>query len=147
LARELPRLKVFSTLSPIPGLRRWLAERADLTEPEREAVGRLDNPDWQLNEALAQAVRPVLMRLCARYLVDAKRGDRPADPVARFHLGNGARLEQINWMGDSSANGIAQSAGMLCNYLYDLKTIERNHEAYANSGKVAVSSQVKKLLG
>jgi malonyl-CoA decarboxylase len=147
LARELPGLKVFSTLSPIPGLRRWLAEQADLTEPEREAAGRLDNPDWQHNEALAQAVRPVLMRLCARYLVDAKRGDRPADPVARFHLGNGARLEQINWMGDSSANGIAQSAGMLCNYLYDLKTIERNHEAYANSGRVTVSSQVKKLLG
>jgi malonyl-CoA decarboxylase len=147
LARELPRLKVFSTLSPIPGLRRWLAEQADLTEPEREAVGRLDNPDWHLNEALALAVRPVLMRLCARYLVDAKRGDRPADPVARFHLGNGARLEQINWMGDSSANGIAQSAGMLCNYLYDLKTIERNHEAYADSGRVAASSQVRKLLG
>ena len=147
LARELPNLKVFSTLSPIPGLRRWLAEQADLTEVEREAVGRLEIADWQRNEALALAVRPVLMRLCARYLVEAKRGDRPADPVTRFHIGNGARLEQINWMGDSSANGIAQSAGMLCNYLYDLKTIERNHEAYANSGKVAVSSQVRKLLG
>lgn len=147
LARELPGLKVFSTLSPIPGFRRWVSAQADLTEAEREAVGRLEIADWQRNEALATAVRPVLMRLCARYLVEAKRGDRPADPVTRFHIGNGARLEQINWMGDISANGIAQSAGMLCNYLYDLKTIERNHEAYANSGRVAVSSQVKKLLG
>lgn len=147
LARELPRLKVFSTLSPVPGLRRWLAGLTDLTETEREAVDRLDEPGWHNNEVLAQGLRPVLMRLCARYLVEAKRDGRPADPVTRFHIGNGARLEQINWMGDVSANGIAQSAGMLCNYLYDLKTIERNHEAYAISGRVAASSQVRKLLG
>ncbi len=150
LTRDLRGLKNFATLSPVPGFRKWLARQAEdedaLNAEERDAAQQISVENWHENMVLAQRLRPVLMRLCTRYLVEAKRGDRPADPVTRFHIGNGARLEQINWMGDRSPNGMAQSAGILVNYLYDPKRIERNHEEYANSGKVAVSSQVKKLL-
>ena len=71
---------------------------------------------------------------------------RPLDAVARFHLGNGARLERINWLGDCSARGMRESAGLMVNYLYDLDEIEKNHEAYANHGKIAAPSAVRRLL-
>jgi malonyl-CoA decarboxylase len=83
----------------------------------------------------------------AVYFLRAKneRG-RPLDPVARFHLGNGARLERLNFLGDVSDKGLSQSRGLMVNYLYDLSAIEKNHETYANLGTVAASSAVSREL-
>jgi malonyl-CoA decarboxylase len=93
-----------------------------------------------------ESVRGTLMHLCARYLVEEKEGDRPLDPVARFHLGNGARLERINWLADTSPRGVKQAGGLMVNYLYKLDDIEENHEAFARDGKVAIADGVKRLL-
>jgi malonyl-CoA decarboxylase len=91
--------------------------------------------------------RSALLRCCAYYLVYAKTTDQEAfDPVARFHLRNGARLERINWMGDASQKGLAQSAGMLANYVYDLKRIEINHEDYLVRRTIAVAPEVVRLI-
>ena len=96
-------------------------------------------------------VHETLRRLCATYLVRATtmRGERgvprPLDPVARFHLGNGARLEHVHARADLSARGAAQAAGMMVNYLYDLDSIERHHEAYAERGEIAMSNEVRRL--
>ena len=87
-----------------------------------------------------------LCRLIARYLVEEKEHDRPLDPVARFHLGNGARLERVNWLADVSPRGLKQSAGMMVNYLYEIAEIEPNHEAFAREGRVALSNGVKRLM-
>jgi len=165
LSADFPRLRIFATLSPVPGFRRWLDERAAAKEPaffgrhERERLcEEADTKDP--HEALAQLLRrgfaaeahppeslkATLMRLCARYLVDARDGDRTPDPVARFHLGNGARLERLNWLADTSAQGVKQSAGLMVNYLYKLDEIEGNHEAFAREGRVVTSDAVKRLL-
>ncbi len=86
------------------------------------------------------------MPLAAHYFLNVKREDgQPLDPVARFHLGNGARLERINWLGDVSAKGMRQAAGLMVNYGYDLEHIEENHERYANQGVVAAASGVRRL--
>ncbi|MCR9221764.1 MAG: malonyl-CoA decarboxylase family protein [Alphaproteobacteria bacterium] len=166
LQRDLPNLKTFSTLSPIPGFRKWmeglLAEGAPklLTAEDRkrlkQATGRtvakghlpelLADPGWVDDPALAAALKEPLMRLCARYLVREKKRGGPRDPVARFHLSNGAQVERINWLGDRSQKGLAQSCGMMVNYLYKLSDIERNHERFAEEGHIAVSGPVKALL-
>jgi len=83
--------------------------------------------------------------LCAQYLVNEKRGREPLDPVARFHLKNGARLDRINWLADTSATGIKQSAGLMANYVYNIADLERNHELYARSGQVVCSRRVQTL--
>jgi malonyl-CoA decarboxylase len=91
-------------------------------------------------------VREPLMRAAATYFLTARTRTRaPVDPVARFHLGNGARLERINWLADPSPKGVAQSYGIMVNYLYDLDDIEKNHEAYAGSRTIVASGAVKKL--
>jgi len=136
LKRELPRLKHFATLSPIPGLRAWLEKQASMPF--------LDDPAWHLGE-VAEDTRRTLKRLCAQYLLNAKQGDEPLDPVARFHLGNGASLDRINWMGDTSEQGIARSAGMMVNYVYRLEDVEENHDRYFRSHHVVASSAVQKL--
>jgi malonyl-CoA decarboxylase len=152
LARELPDLKTFATLSPIPGFAAWLREALGglpgtaLAGIDRQQLAALDTPDWPEDPEIAERLRLPLSRLCAQYLAREKRGGRMRDPVARFHLGNGARLERINWLGDTSAKGIAESCGLLVNYRYDTAMIERNHELYTNSGEVIVSSTVKALL-
>ena len=152
LARELPELKTYSTLSPIPGFAAWLREtlRGDegisLAGTDGKQLEALDSPDWPERPEAAERLRLPLSRLCARYLAREKHGGRPRDPVARFHLGNGARLERINWLGDLSPKGLAESFGLLVNYKYDTAMIERNHELYTNNGEVVMSSTVKALL-
>jgi malonyl-CoA decarboxylase len=152
LQRELPQLRTFATLSPIPGFRRWLdEERAAasgglLDGAARSTLARLDQPGWTEDEKALEALRPLLMGLCAHYLVRVRQNGRPRDPVARFHLGNGARLERLNWLGDTSEKGLAESAGLLVNYRYDPASIERNHEALVNGGEVVHASTVRALL-
>jgi malonyl-CoA decarboxylase len=151
LEAELPQLRHFATLSPIPGFRAWLGRAVDAGDPvlgpeARAALATLDDPDWPRDPAKAEAFKPWLMGLCAHYLVREKKGGRPLDPVARFHLGNGARLERLNWLGDVSAKGSAESASMLVNYRYDQARIPANHEAFVATGEVIHSSAVKGLL-
>ncbi|MEX2312358.1 MAG: malonyl-CoA decarboxylase, partial [Rhodospirillales bacterium] len=152
LREEFDNLKTFSTLSPIPGFRKWLdglfaagdpkillpAERKIIKEISDKRTGfkgavkdMLQTRDWHRDPMIAEALKAPLMRLCARYLIEEKRREgRAADPVAHFHLSNGATIERLNWLGDSSDNGINQSAGMMVNYLYHLGKIEENHETY-----------------
>ena len=100
---------------------------------------------WWRDAARADAMRQPLMRLGAIYLTTfGPRG--PADPVARFHLGNGAHLEQINWLGNTAARGIAESYGLMVNYLYVPETIEANHEVFAHDGVIIRSSKIDALL-
>lgn len=149
LRRELPKLENFVTLSPVPGFMKWLQRSPDvpITDEERTLLAHLDNPDWINDAPLAAQIRAVLEPLAAHYFLKAKsaRGG-PVDSVARFHLGNGARLERIDWLGDVSPKGLRESAGLMVNYLYRLDDIEKNHEAYADHYEIAASSAVKKLL-
>lgn len=153
LQKEIPSLRTFVTLSPIPGLRRWL-ERARaghdldyLDAAQREALEIAENDQWWGDEDRAEDLRPVLMAACAHYLLLAKTSSgMPVDPVARFHLGNGARLERVNWLGDVSDKGMRESYGLMVNYQYVLKEIERNHEALVNHGVIAASKSARGLL-
>jgi malonyl-CoA decarboxylase len=98
------------------------------------------------NSPQSDSLKPQIMRLCATYLTHHASAQEPADPVARFHLGNGARLERINWRGNAAPRGIEESFGIMVNYLYDLETIESNHEAFVTEGTVARSAEVDALL-
>ena len=149
LRRELPKLENFVTLSPVPGLMQWLKAASDVpvTDEERTLLENLDRPDWFKDEELAAQLRSIVEPLAAYYFLKARTPKgRLINSVARFHLGNGARLERIDWLGDLSPKGLRESAGIMVNYLYRLEDIEKNHEAYANQGAVAASSAVKKLL-
>jgi malonyl-CoA decarboxylase len=166
LAAEHPRLRTFATLSPIPGFRAWLEKRLAeegeeqlLTAGERKAIaalpgpaaaaglkGLIGTPRWYDDEAIAGALKTPLMRFCARYLLTEQRNGRAIDPVAHFHLSNGARVERINWLGDLSPKGLQQSAGLMVNYLYRLADIEENHEIYSGDGRVSASSATRSLL-
>ena len=142
LKGELPHLTHFSTLSPVPGFRRWLAKRAAATnDPEAVLLSHLEADALQ-----GESMRPLIMRFCATYLTRRASAQEPADPVARFHLGNGARLERINWLGNTDPRGVRESFGVMVNYLYDLETIESNHEAFVNDGAVVRSAEVDALL-
>ncbi len=149
LRRELPKLDTFVTLSPVPNFMQWLktADDVPVTEDERELLKQLDEPKWFEHEEVTAQLRAVVEPLAAHYFLRARNPKcRVIDPVARFHLGNGARLERIDWLGDLSAKGMRESAGIMVNYLYRLDDIEENHEAFANDGEVVASSAVKKLL-
>jgi malonyl-CoA decarboxylase len=153
LLKEIPSLKTFVTLSPVPYFADWLSETLAgegselLLAAERQRLLALDDPTWADGAVEADALKPLLLRLAAHYFLRAKAGDgRPADPVARFHLGNGARLERVNWLGDTSAKGLREAHGLMVNYRYELKDIEKNHEAYENEGEVAASKQIHALL-
>ena len=149
LRRELPKLENFVTLSPVPGLVSWLKQAGDVpvTDEERLLLENLEKPDWFEDAELATKLRAVLEPLAAYYFLKARTAKgRMINSVARFHLGNGARLERIDWLGDLSPKGLRESAGIMVNYLYRLDDIEKNHEAYANDGEVVASSAVKKLL-
>jgi malonyl-CoA decarboxylase len=106
----------------------------------------LDVGDWVADKKKYSELKNPLMKACANYLVSVKRKDKPLNAVARFHFGNGAQLYRINWMGNTSQQGIDESFGLMVNYLYDLKQIESNHEAYVKRGKLAISKSVRSLL-
>jgi malonyl-CoA decarboxylase len=164
LQRDFPKLKRFSTLSPIPGLVGWAARNPAESsamlvgrDGKRLAAGGLDGPesprvrallegkaDWAEDRSLARALREPLLGLAAHYLLNARRDGKPVDPVARFHLGNGARVERLNWMADTSGNGLSQSWGIMVNYLYDPDRIEANVEAFAAEGHVDAAPSVRR---
>ncbi len=170
LSGDFPNLKTFATLSPMPGFRRWLTAglRTDgpafftpaETQTAVKALGSEDAParlhdillkdDW-CGEDADEAVRVVMTKCAARYLTGLRvardGGKRALDPVSHFHLSNGARIERINWMGDPSENGIAQSFGLMVNYLYRLGDIEDNHEAYRLNAEIRTSNPVRALIG
>ena len=185
LKEEFPKLKVFATLSPIPGFRAWLGKNAgfmldrldgkvrlqlaaalgggarvtqpggvklDLNADLNEDV-RAELPATQFLSAVDNAagmdakspVRKLLLRCAAQYLGHGLKDGKPLDPVARFHLGNGARVERLNWAGDPSAKGLKQSYGLMVNYLYDLKRLDK-HRTLLAQGKIAVSADIEDLL-
>jgi malonyl-CoA decarboxylase len=148
LTNEQPQLKRFVTLSPLPGFMAWLHRSSESeTGATEELLSRLEDTGWLDDEAARDALGEALMPLAARYLLQEKRSNgQPIDPVARFHLGNGARIEKLNWLGDISPRGLAQSAGIMVNYLYEPKDIEQNHEDYAERATIAAAPAVKKLL-
>jgi len=148
LGREFHNLRTFMTLSPIPGFRAWL----NTLRPDTTAVSAALTSFLAVKPAMSSDVPRSLEReltaLCAAYLVHAKRDDRqPVDPVARFHLANGASLKRINWMGDISVSGIRQSFGLTANYAYRLKDLEQNHEAYAREFRVVATPTLTHLAG
>jgi malonyl-CoA decarboxylase len=168
LKAELPRLIRFSTLSPVPGFRRWLEKRLaakgapDILREDEISAARLvlkaaaedgggllrglfDVERWWEEGARADALREPLTRLCAVYLTTQAERRGPADPVARFHLGNGARLERVNWLGNVAPRGIEEAYGIMVNYLYDPEQIEANHEAFVR-GAIVRSVAVEALL-
>lgn len=167
LRQQLPNLKTFSTLSPVPGFRRWLTayfetaiaaeERCPLEQALIKAARRLkvaeepdavfNTPQWWEDQHVAETLKEPLLALCARYLHEVREKDLASlDPVARFHLGNGARIERINWLGDISSKGMQESCGLMVNYLYQLKEIEKNIESYATSKEIAAASRIRNLL-
>jgi malonyl-CoA decarboxylase len=151
LRRELPTIKQFATLSPLPGLRRWFTSTADtevaaVSSMSVESVRQLRDRFKTSNDAVADDMRADLLRIAAGYLVRAKRNDQPVDAVARFHLGNGARVDRLNWGGDTSTKGMAESFGIMVNYRYELAYIEANHEAFATDKRVVASKALTELL-
>ena len=147
LQAEFPQLKRFSTLSPIPGFRRWLTRRlADPTTADATLSSRLASDAWWNDPQQSEALCTELMRLCAVYLTQRPSPGNRIDPVARFHLGNGARLERINWLGNIAPRAIEESLGMMVNYLYDHDSIEANHEAFVQEGRIARSTYVEELV-
>jgi malonyl-CoA decarboxylase len=152
ICREVPRLDTFVTLSPVPGFAAWLTrereaeQSAALTEQDKAALSGLDIEGWWLAPEIAEPMREPMLRAAAWYFLHARtRRGTPVNSVARFHLGNGARLERLNWLGDTSEKAMRQAHGLMVNYLYDLEDIEKNHEAYAGQRTVVASSAVTRL--
>ena len=162
LTERMPQIKNFATLSPVPGFRAWLNPLLEkgmeelLLPKEKETLRRLSDEkntarellqlldgQWWKDKETAAALKPILMRLAAHYLLNEKRSGKPLDPVAGFHIFNGARLERLNWLGDISPKGMKQSAGIMVNYHYKLSDIDDNHEEFVAHGKIVASRQVK----
>jgi malonyl-CoA decarboxylase len=110
-----------------------------------EALRHLETPGWHQQPELAGQLEPLLLELAAFYLAEAKNDGEPLDPVARFHLGNGARLERLNWLADRSERGLRHSAGVMVNYEYRLADVEANHEAFARENRVIAAPDVRRL--
>jgi malonyl-CoA decarboxylase len=151
LRRDLENIKNFVTLSPVPGLGQWITSISEDTLPAqirdefcavRESLAA---PEPLEAARIPDELESAFLRLCAHYLLHAKRGGEPIDPVARFHLSNGAALERIHWKADCSSIGLQRSAGVMVNYAYRLKDIEKNHEKYFADGEVVASSDVRRL--
>ena len=153
LQQELPSLKTFVTLSPVPGFMRWLTqergkEASDhVAEGDKPLLALLDRPDWHLDAEGAKTLKAWLLSAVAAYLLVVRtESGKPIDPVARFHLGNGARLERIHWLSDLTPKGLRQAAGFMVNYLYELDRMDRNREAFDHQGEIASSYSVRRLL-
>jgi len=153
LKLEFPSLKTFVTLSPVPDFMRWLAKERGkdasdhVEDGDKALLALLDRPDWHLDAEAAKTLKARLLPAVAAYLLAVRTDSgKPIDPVARFHLGNGARLERIHWLSDLTPKGLRQSAGFMVNYLYELDRMERNREAFAHHGEIASSFAVRKHL-
>ncbi|MBZ5578727.1 MAG: malonyl-CoA decarboxylase [Acidobacteriia bacterium] len=151
LRREFPRLRTFATVSPLPGFLGWLAAKARRAEADPEEgslaglMKKLEGSRWLGNKELSVELEQQLIPLCAYYLMNAKHGKEPLDAVARFHLRNGARLERINWLGDTSAAGMQRSASLMVNYVYRLDEVESNRDLYSREHRIQASRQVERL--
>lgn len=165
LSNKFKGLKHFVTLSPIPEFRKWLDPillEGDesifspveiktinaLTNNQDVGRGLLDllNSNWYENFEISKTLKPILMRLCAGYLIHEKKNEKAFDPVANFHLANGAHIERLNWLGDISGKGMKQSAGIMVNYHYKLSEIEKNHELYITESRINAAPEVKKWI-
>ena len=151
LQRAQPGLKQFVTLSPVPTLAKWLRNEVckpdtRFTEEFRSALDEIMKANWQSDAKNGRRLANQLLPAVAWYLSREKDpGGKPTDPVARFHLGNGAQLERVNWSADLSEKGMASSYGVMVNYRYRLDQIERNHEQYVNSGTVSISGAISRM--
>lgn len=168
LLKEHKNLKHFATFSPVPGFMKWLDKLLThknsinmFSEKEQVNIKKTSkctdvatglktiletNKNWFQDNDLQAGLKIPLMRLCSFYLVKEKKGKRALDPVANFHMTNGAYLKQINWMADNSEKGIGQSAGIMVNYYYDLDNIAQSHELYISEGKIKISKDIKTWL-
>jgi malonyl-CoA decarboxylase len=147
LQAEFPQLERFSTLSPVPGFRRWLTQQlAEESKPDAALLPKLTRCGWWHDPEQSEPLRAALMRLCATYLTRRPSPGNRIDPVARFHLGNGARLERINWLGNTELRAIQESFGIMVNYLYEHDSIENNHEAFVRGGTIVRSPDVDVLM-
>lgn len=162
LRHDFPNVRCFATLSPLPRLRSWLEQQWQFEQPslelkslqlavteaaqqlqvEPDLAQVLAVPGWWQQEQVVALLREPLLQVAAAYLFARRTDGYPIDPVQRFHLGNGARIEQLNWLGDTSAKGMAQSCGIMVNYRYRLRDIEKNHEAYMGQQRLAASSDI-----
>jgi malonyl-CoA decarboxylase len=165
LSDDFSQIKQFATLSPVPGFRKWLAPKLadgeeDILLPKEikaikahsdcansaHQLEKILAGDWYNIDKTAELAKPILIRLCTRYLLQERKKERALDQVANFHLTNGARLEQINWLADLSEKGLLRSYGIMVNYHYKLSKIEDNHEEYVTKSKIAASRSVHGLL-
>ena len=165
LSDDFSQIKQFATLSPVPGFRKWLAPKLangeeDILLPKEiemikahsdcvNSAHQLEEilaEDWHNIDKTAELAKPILIRLCTKYLLQEKKKDRALDQVANFHLANGARLERINWLADLSERGLQRSYGIMVNYHYKLSEIENNHENYVTKTKIVASRSVHGLL-
>ena len=165
LSTRYPNLKLFATLSPLPGVRNWLdplllaGDESRLNPSEKALLGseannsnasrgllELLNSNWIKNTSASEILKPVLMRLCAHYLINVRQNGKVVDPVANFHLTNGARIERLNWLADTSEKGLKQSAGIMVNYYYKLSEIEKNHELYLSRVHINATKDIRKWL-
>jgi malonyl-CoA decarboxylase len=151
LGKEFPRVKSFATLSPIPGFRDWLQERAttapgSISQALAALVARGDAITAAEIASAPASLRTEMMERCARYLISTDAGVGAQDSVARFHLANGAMLGRLNWMGDTSTKGLHRSYGLTVNYEYRTSDLERNHDGYANHYRVASSRAFQQLI-
>ncbi|MEZ5615525.1 MAG: malonyl-CoA decarboxylase family protein [Rhodocyclaceae bacterium] len=145
LKRDFPQLKTFATLSPLPLFGTWLKRTPEALEGLGLTLAQLQSGEWAQDKTLARRLRDPLEELAARYLYSVRQNGRPFDPVARFHLGNGARIERINFLADASAKGFRQSCGLMVNYLYDPDEIEQNVEAFVGEDRVAATAAIRRL--
>lgn len=145
LKRDFPQLKTFATLSPLPQFCAWLKRTPEAIEDLGLTLAQLQSGDWAQDKALARRLRDPLEALAARYLYAVRQNGRPFDPVARFHLGNGARIERIDFLADASAKGFRQSCGLMVNYLYDPDEIEQNVEAFVGEDRIAATAAIRRL--
>jgi malonyl-CoA decarboxylase len=147
---EAPSVSTFATLSPIPGFRAWLDKAiANGEVADAGLAEKLATTDWKSDPELRSALRAPLLTLCARYLMQLKPDGAPGgvtDPVAKFHLSNGARIERLNWLADISSKGMRESWGLMVNYRYVPHDIESNHAAFVERGQIVHSRGITNLV-